>query len=260
MEPTSSTLSHPVKAETVDRVPRPAGPDGRSEMWRGAVAMVPLLVGYAPFACLIGVAVAASGAPLAAWSGVWLVFAGSAHLTAIHLVDTGSGVAVAVASALVVNVRLAVLSATVSRHWRGTSLRSRLVAAATLVEPTWLLANRRAADGADDASVRRFYSGASLLLWFGWAGLVTLGALAGNLLPAGAGLQLLAPLCLLSMVLRAAPSRAGVGSIAAAGLVVVLGAGLPAGAALLLAMPAGVAAAAAVSRLGARASARGRAA
>ncbi|MGZ4616513.1 MAG: AzlC family ABC transporter permease [Actinomycetes bacterium] len=235
--------------EAVEDAPLEAA---RHEFRRGALTMLPLFVGYAPFGCLIGVAVASSAAPWAAWFGVWLVFGGTAHLAALQLVDAGTGIPVAVVSALVVNLRLALFSATLSPHWRGTPLRSRLVAAATLIDPTWMLATKRASDGASAASVRSFYSGSSLLLWVGWAAVVTVGALAGNLVPPGAGLTLLAPLCLLAIVLPGARSRTGAACVAVAALVAAACADLPAGCGLLLAMPSGVAAAAVAGRIGRR--------
>lgn len=228
----------------------------RADFRRGALAMGGLLAGYAPFACLIGVAVAGSDTPWAAWSGVWLVFAGTAHLTVIQLVDTGAGVWVAALSAVVINIRLALFSATLSPHWRGTPVRARLVAAATMIDPSWMLASRRAAEGGDAVAVRRFYGGVTLVLWFGWAALVTVGAVAGNLIPAGAGLTLLAPLCLLAMVLPGARSGPGAACVVTAALVAVAAADLPAGVGLLAAMPAGMAAAALVGRARRRGRAR----
>src|SRR5881397_3922266 len=76
----------------------------RSDAWAGAAATLPLLASYAPFGCLIGVAVAHSSSPLAAWTGTWLIFGGSAHLVALQLTASGSGVLVATLSALAVNV------------------------------------------------------------------------------------------------------------------------------------------------------------
>src|SRR4051794_16842929 len=66
---------------------------------RGAAAMLAVFVGFLPFGCLVGVAVARSAQPAAAWAGVWLIFAGSAHLTAIQLVDSGAGAFTAVLTA-----------------------------------------------------------------------------------------------------------------------------------------------------------------
>ena len=42
----------------------------------GILAMVPFVVGFAPFALVIGAAAAHSGDPLAGWSGSWLIYGG----------------------------------------------------------------------------------------------------------------------------------------------------------------------------------------
>ena len=133
---------------------------GRADAWSGAAAMLPLLASYAPFGCLVGVAVAHSPSPIAAWTGTWLIFAGSAHLIALQLTAAGSGVLVATLSALAVNVRLLVYSATIGPHWRGTSVRTRLVAAATIVDPTWMVASRRFETAPVSSAGRSFYGGA----------------------------------------------------------------------------------------------------
>lgn len=220
----------------------------RGDAWSGATAMVPLLASYAPFGCLVGVAVAHSSSPAAAWTGAWLIFGGTAHLVALQLTAGGSGVLVATLSALAVNVRLMLYSATIGPHWRGTRLRTRLVAAATIVDPTWMLATRRFDTHPDSAAGRRFYGGASLVMWWGWAGFVTVGMLVGGVVPPGWGLELLVPLCLIAMVAPGARSRSGATCVAAAAAVSVAGSALPSGTALILAMVAGALAASAVRR------------
>lgn len=218
------------------------------DAWSGATAMLPLLASYAPFGCLVGVAVAQSPSPLAAWTGTWLIFGGTAHLVALQLTAGGGGVVVAVLSALAVNSRLLLYSATIGPHWRGTRMRTRLVAAATVVDPTWMVASRRFQTHPASAAGRSFYSGASLVMWCGWACFVTTGALAGGVIPAGRGLELLAPLCLVAMVAPRARSRDGAACVVAASGVSLLGASLPSGSALVLAMIAGAGAASAVRR------------
>ena len=210
--------------------------------------MLPLLAAYAPFGCLVGVAVAHSSSPVAAWAGAWLIFGGTAHLIALQLTASDSGVLVATLSALAVNVRLLLYSATIGQHWRGTRLRTRLVAAATIVDPTWMIASRRFETHPASAAGRRFYGGASLVMWWGWAACVTAGMLAGRVIPAGRGLELLAPLCLIAMVVPRARSSAGAACVAAAAAVSLGGSSLPNGSALMLAMVAGACAAAVVRR------------
>jgi predicted branched-subunit amino acid permease len=215
----------------------------------GAAAMLAMLVGFVPLGCLVGVAVAGSVQPPAAWAGVWLIFSGSAHLTVIQLVDSGAGAVTAVLTALMVNARLLLFSATLAPYWRGTSLRTRLLAAATLVDPTWMVATPRFAHSPDPAAGRRFYFGAGAVLWVGWAAAVTLGAAAGTVIPAGAGLDLLAPLCLMSLLstrLRTVPGAAGA---AAAAVVAAVSVRLPGALGLLVSVAAGTAAATLVRSL-----------
>jgi len=232
------TIAATFQAEAV-----PDAGSRRGEAWSGATAMLPLLASYAPFGCLVGVAVAQSPSPAAAWTGTWLIFGGTAHLVALQLTAGGSGVLVAVLSALAVNTRLMLYSATIGPHWRGTRLRSRLVAAATIVDPTWMVASRRFASHSTSAAGRSFYSGASLVMWCGWALFVTIGALAGGVIPAGRGLELLAPLCLVAMVAPRARSLDGAACIATAAAASWFGSSLPSGSALMLAMVLGACAA-----------------
>jgi predicted branched-subunit amino acid permease len=232
----------------VDARPRPTVTTATdADFRRGAGAMLPLLAGYAPFACLLGVAVASSIQPAAAWSGVWLIFAGTAHLTAVRLVDSGAGVFAAVVTALSVNARLLLFSATLAPYWRGTRISSRLVAAATVIDPTWLLAAPNFARSPDAASGRRFYYGASAVLWLAWPAMVTLGLLVGAAVPREAGLDLLAPLCLMAMLTAAARTRRGAASIAGAAVAATACADLPAALTLLVPVAAGVVVAAVVT-------------
>jgi predicted branched-subunit amino acid permease len=245
----SDTLHMVVRVDPATRVTTPpAAKKDRTDAWSGAAAMLPLLASYAPFGCLVGVAVSHSSEPTAAWTGAWLIFGGTAHLVALQLTAAGSSVLVATMSALAVNVRLVLYSATIGPHWRGTPLRTRLVAAATIVDPTWMLASRRFETHPGSAAGRSFYSGASLVLWWGWAGCVTVGMLAGSVIPAGRGLELLAPLCLVAMVMPRARTGAGAACVATAAAVSVVGSSLPSGSALMLAMVAGAGAAAVVRR------------
>ena len=236
------------RSETLPRKVTSPAVRGDSEFRRGIFAMVPLFAGYIPFACLVGVAVAGSVQPAAAWAGVWLIFAGSAHLTVIQLVDSGAGLLTAVTTALLVNARLMLLSATLAPYWRGTRIRSRLLAAATLVDPTWMLAAPRFARSSDVGAGRRFYYGASAALWVGWALAVTIGVAAGSIIPSGAGLDLLAPLCLMSII--AAPLRTARGAVcvSAAAVTAVVCIRLPGALGLLTSVAVGTAAAAAVRR------------
>jgi hypothetical protein len=87
----------------------------RAEIHAGVLTMIPLVVGYIPFALVVGAAVAGQGAWVAGWAGSWLIYGGSAHLIAVQLLDT-SGALLALATALFVSSRLLVYSASLGRR------------------------------------------------------------------------------------------------------------------------------------------------
>ena len=148
-------------------------------MWheavKGASTMLPLLIGYLPFALTIGVAAGSSSDRLAAWAGALLIFGGSAHLSVIELVGNGSGVAAAVGTGLLINSRLMVYSASLLSLWQGAPLRYRLLAAAVVIDPTWLIASRRQAQPGTTEERRAFFGGAAMTLAAGWSAMIGAG-------------------------------------------------------------------------------------
>ena len=124
-------------------MPISARPRSRGTAARHGVRDVaPMLVGLVPFGLVVGVAVAASGPVAARWSATFLVFAGSAQLVVLDLLDHGAPVALVVAAGLAANARLIAYSASLAPRWSGEPRWFRLIGAAALVDPTWALAQR----------------------------------------------------------------------------------------------------------------------
>jgi predicted branched-subunit amino acid permease len=214
----------------------------RHEAVRGAATILPLLVGYVPFALLIGAAAGRSIDPVAAWAGALLIFGGSAHLSVIELVGDGSGVAIAVGSGVLINARLAVYSASLLPLWRGAPLRHRLLAAAAVIDPMWLVAHRRRLDPGTLGEQRAFFAGAAVVLAAGWAGLIAAGMALGAHQAAAGLLLICSPLCLSAIVAPHLRTAAGVRCVSAAAVAAALSSSWPSGTGLLLAMAVGAAA------------------
>src|SRR5829696_973069 len=151
----------------------------RSAIAEGSAASLPLIAAYFPFALVIGNAVAEHGDRLAGWSGSWLIYGGSAHLTAIRTLDE-AGPAAAIVAALLLNARLLLYSADLARAWTGQPRWFRLVAAALIIDPTWAIGQRHAARCSDLRQQRRFFIAAGLTLGVGWACGIGIGAIAGG--------------------------------------------------------------------------------
>jgi predicted branched-subunit amino acid permease len=229
---------------TTATLPLAARPARTDALVEGARAMAAVLVGLAPFGVVVGMASATSDTPAAAWSGTWLLYSGSAHLALVGGLADGDALPAVVAAALLVNLRLLAFSAALSPALRAQSLRFRLAAAALMVDPLWALVTGRASR----SDLPRYYLGAGLVLWFGWAAAVTTGLLLGQhgalVRVAAAGV----PLCMLALVLPHARSRAGAACVLAGAAAAMAPTGVPSGTSLLVSMAAGTAAAAGVRR------------
>ena len=210
-------------------------------VFAGVRSMAPLLVAYSPYALVIGSAVARIDDRVAGWSGSWIIYGGSAHLAALKGINEGA-FATAIAVALLVNARLLVYSASIAPRWREQPVWFRLVGAAFLIDPTWALADQHASTGASPEAQRRFFLGAGITLGVWWAALIGVGAVIGNRLP-HVGLELVAPLCLMSLIGTRVRNRSNRWAAIAAASTALLTTHAPAGTGLMLAIAAGCVAA-----------------
>lgn len=204
--------------------------------------MLPLVVGYVPFGLLVGVAVSRSANWLAAWTGTMTIYGGSAQLTLLELLTGGAAVWTAAAAAVLVNTRLLVYSLALMPLFASARLPVRLAAAAFVIEPTWVVAVQRAESPGTDAQRRWHFVGATVVLTSGWLLAVTAGLALGRL--STPVLSVIAPLCLIAVVVPHLRLPGGVGAVLAAVAFTLLGVAmsLPSGVIPLVAMAAAAAA------------------
>ena len=197
----------------------------------GMLAMLPLAAAYAPFGFAIGVVAGRSPDPVAAWAGSVLVFAGSAHLAVVDAVGSGAGIWAGVGAAVLINARLLVLATGIAPLWRDARLTSRLLAAAVIIDPTWMLTTRRLAAGRSPAdrvapqALRRYYAGAALTLLAVWPSAVAIGEVVarrlgttpgGGASGTGTWLEVSLATCLAGVVGPHLRKRGGAAAVAAA--------------------------------------------
>lgn len=81
-------------------------------MRAGFAAAAPMLVGVVPFGLVAGAAPIAAGLDITEALGLSaLVFAGASQLALVEVLDDGGGVAIAVLTALTINLRMLLYSA-----------------------------------------------------------------------------------------------------------------------------------------------------
>jgi predicted branched-subunit amino acid permease len=193
----------------------PAAGRTRDDWLAGARAAVPFMIGLAPFGVTVGAAVGASADPFAAWTGTLLLYGGSAQLAVLQVLGSGAPVWTAILVGVLVNARLLVYSGGLARLWSGARPWVTVLGAATIVEPTWAMAEQRRRTGGPEGA-RAHYGGAATALTIGWTAAVTAGTFVGRVDGLATHLAVAVPLCLVVLVAPHLRLPGGVAAIAAA--------------------------------------------
>ena len=200
--------------------------------------MAPMMPGYLSFGFVLGAAISRSPNPWAGWAGADLIYGGSAQLTLLEMMHTGSGGLAAAGAALLINARLLVYSSSLIPIWGSARVITRLLAAAAVVDPTWMISTRRAQQGGALAQQRAHYAGAATLFTIGWTVAVTAGLLVGSAQSVAGLLGIAVPLCLVAVIAPHTRLRGGFIAVAGATIAALVSFGWPPGSGLLMAMAA----------------------
>jgi 4-azaleucine resistance transporter AzlC len=215
----------------------------------GARDAVPILVGIVPFGLVAGYTALEAGlSPLQALGMSVVIFAGASQLAAIELLGQNAPLSVVVATAVAINLRLVMYSASIAPYFRRFRTRTKAVLAYVLTDQAFALSVAAYRDADRTVDRRAYYLGAALALWAPWQVATLVGAVLGAGLPPELGLSFAAPLVFLALLVPAVDSRPDVAAAIVGGGVALLAEGVPYDAGLLLGAGAGVGAALAVER------------
>ncbi len=192
----------------------------------GTRDVAPLLLGIVPFALVAGIASVEAGLDLGQAVGMSvIVFAGASQLAALELIGENAPLAVVVGTAVVINLRMVMYSASIAPHFARYGRRTRAALAYLLTDQAYALSVAEFSD--DDRRSRwRYYLGAAVPLWIVWViGTVT-GVVVGAGVPESWGLTFAVPLVFLALLVPAMKDRpstiagvlGGTGALLAAGV------------------------------------------
>jgi len=225
----------------------------RRDFVAGMRAMAPWLIGVAPFGLVIGVSAAQADIPtLAGWLTGPLIYAGSAQVATIQMLDAGAAPYAVIVTALVINLRLVLYSGAMATYWRGTPMWWRLLGGYLLIDPSFAVGVERYGQESDRRRGHAHYLGAAVVLWVTWIAVIAVGATAGAQLPQWLRLEFLIPLFLIGEIvpkLRQVATRRAVlvaAAVAVACLSVPMHLGIAIG--IVAGIAAGVAAATGIGR------------
>ncbi len=203
----------------------------------GAALITPIALGVLPFGLIAGLAAVDIGLRVREAVGFSVVvFAGASQLAAIDLLGSGAPIGVVVLTVVVINLRLAMYSASLAPHLASEPLRRRLLGAYVLTDQAYAVAISRFVNESGPRARRWwFYLGAAIPLWLVWQPITVVGALVGDTVPEGVPLGFAVPLAFLALLVPAITDRPTLAAAISAGAVATVGAEWPAN----LGMPTG---------------------
>lgn len=226
----------------VDAAPRPSPATPSRAALDGIRDITPMVIGVLPFGLAIGASIATSSLSTAAGVATGPgILAGAAQLSTVELLSAGAGPAVVILSALMINARILLYSASLAPWFADEPLGRRLLLAVPVIDQLHFTCVPRFERGDLDARGRRwYYAGAAVWLAGSWTASQAIAIVAGARLPDWLGLHVAAPLALVGLLAKSVAGRRAVTAALAAATTVPLAVDLPLQSAVLVATVVGL--------------------
>lgn len=196
----------------------------------------PVLLGIVPFGLIAGVAAIEAGLTLAHAVGFSVgLFAGASQLAALGLLGDGANLPVVIGTALVINSRMLMYSASLAPELVHVPLAKRAAAAYVLVDQAYALSIIRYRQLPDAPHRLAYYLGNAAILWVTWQTTTVIGAVLGDAIPEEVPLGFAVPMTFLALLIPSVTDRPTLAGALTAAAVATAAAPLPAN----LGMPAG---------------------
>lgn len=188
----------------------------KSAFLRGMHAGLPFIIVVIPFAMLFGVVATEAGLPISQVMGFsLLVVAGASQFAALQFMSDNAPVMIILASALAVNLRMAMYSAALSAHLGPEPVWKRALIAYFLVDQCYALAFEEfeTREAMTTAQKTAFFFGTVAPICPFWYLFTWFGSVLGSQIPADVGLDFIIPITFLAIV---GPALRSIAHIAAA--------------------------------------------
>ncbi|MFW5950330.1 MAG: AzlC family ABC transporter permease [archaeon] len=211
-----------------------------SEFGNGVHDAIPILMGIIPFGFIAGIATVNAGLGLPEAIGFsTLVFAGASQLAALDLIGRDASLAIIVVTAVVINLRMLMYSASIAPHFQALSRRMKAIVAYVLTDQAYALAIARYRN-AESAGTVAYYLGVAVTLWVVWQLTTIAGVVFGTSVPESLGFEFAVPLVFLALLIPAMEDRPTTIAGLVGGSIAVVTAGMPLNLGLLVGATVGI--------------------
>ena len=213
-----------------------------SEFLHGVRDELPILLGVLPFGMIYGVSAISAGIPASiAQAMSCIVFAGSAQFVIVQLIAANTPALVIILTALIINVRHMLYSASVSPYTQKLHPLWKWLLAYLLTDEAYAVAILHYQKRGDDRQKHWYFLGTELALWTTWQLSTAAGIFLGGHIPANWSLDFTSTLTFIALVVPTLKDRVSTTVALTSGLAALLVIGLPLKLGLALAVLVGIA-------------------
>ncbi|MCP1675948.1 4-azaleucine resistance transporter AzlC [Natronocella acetinitrilica] len=199
------------------------GRNRRRATMAGFRAIGPMLPGVVPFGMTAGIAALEAGLGPAVGIGLSIiVFAGAAQLVIAQLIGDGALPIIVVLTALVINLRMVMYSASLAPYFGNLSMAWKTTIAYLLTDQAYAVSITRFMAGLDRKLRPWYYLGVAAPIWTVWLTATVLGVWVGAAIPEAWQIGFALPLVFLVLLVPVVRSRPSVIAAAVGGSVAVI--------------------------------------
>ena len=214
---------------------------GAQAFLSGVRSVVPLTTGIVPFGLITGVTAVGTGMSPAEAMGMTLLFySGSAQMVVLQLMQNSALPITMVVTALVINLRFLMYSASLAPHFSHLPRRRTWPMSYLLSDQSFALCTLKLSSGDLGKFAFEYYAGTAIMMWVGWNLSVLAGVYLGAGIPETWSLGFAIPLSFLALLIPNIRNTATLGAALVGGLLAVLAIDMPYNLGLLIASLGGV--------------------
>ncbi|MEE1920959.1 AzlC family ABC transporter permease [Pseudomonas sp. 148P] len=174
---------------------------GRAAFAQGVRALLPLTPGVIPFGLVTGVMAIKMGmTPTMAIGMTLLFYSGSAQMVALQLIHSGVLPVAIVVTALIINLRFIMYSASLAPHLHQRPRRWTWPMSYMLSDQSYALCALRMSSGELGRFAPQYYAGTAVTMWLAWNLSVLAGVFLGGSIPESWSLGFAIPLSFLALL------------------------------------------------------------
>lgn len=213
----------------------------REAFLQGIRALLPLTPGVIPFGLVTGVMAVEMGlSPTTSMGMTLLFFSGSAQMVALQLMQIGVVPVAIVATALIINLRFIMYSASLAPYLHALPRRWTWPMAYMLSDQAYALCTLKFASGELGRYAHHYYAGTAFGMWLVWQLSVLAGVSLGASIPESWSLGFAIPLSFLALLVPNIRGAATLGAAVVGGALAVLATNMPYNLGLVIASVGGV--------------------